>query len=1126
MLVMNRFCILSFYCIALNFMGIYAQAQTQRGPQQLFTLLESSQTGIHFNNRLDENTERNILLYDNFYGGAGVGIGDFNQDGLEDIYFAGNLVDGKLYLNTGNLVFEDVSASSGLVNDGGWTTGVTVADVNNDGWPDIYLSRELYDEKPDLRRNLLYINNGDATFTESAEQYGVADQQRTRHASFFDYNKDGFLDLILLTQPPNPGSYSKYAGANLLRPEYHIKLYKNRGGNSFVEVSSLAGVARSGYPNAVSTSDFNNDGWTDFYIANDFDAPDFLFINNQDGTFTNIIDEAMNHISFYSMGVDVADINNDGELDIFTVDMAAEDNYRSKANMSGMNPDAFWKVVDDGGHYQYMYNTFQLANGNGTYSDAAQLFGMAKTDWSWSNLIADFDNDGLKDTYISNGLLRDIRNTDADKKVAKYVAEALQNYAVEHPNDDSEVSVWDVVELDHILELIPSQPLKNYAFKNKGDLEFDKVTEEWGLDQESFSNGAAYADLDNDGDLDLVVNNINAEAFIYQNNAEHLANSNYFRVKLTSKDHKPVLGSRIRAYNAGNAQLVETTNVRGIYSTSEQTAHFGLGAGTKLDSLVVIWPNSKKTILQNVPGNQELTLVMEDAEEIVEPVVNKNESVLFEETEATPVQLVHIENEYDDYSNQVLLPHKMSQFGPALAKGDVNNDGLEDLYFGGASGYAPQLLVQDQSGTFTATNTDFWDKENAFEDVDALFFDVDGDGFQDLYVVSGGNEYPVNDFHYVDRIYLNDGKGNFKKGAIQNIGRDSGSAVKAMDYDNDGDIDLFVGGRHWPHQYPMPASSMLLVNENGRLINKTKELAPELENIGMITDALWEDIDGDDDFDLILVGEWMPVTVFVNNDGVLEKQAVADLEHTTGWWYAIEKGDFDQDGDMDFIAGNMGLNYKYQTTPDEPFDIYYNDFDGNGSYDIVLGYHDEDKHFPLRGFSCSSQQIPGLKAEIKQYDIFASLELDDIYGEKKLDKSLHYVADTFASVYIENKGAGNFEVHPLPRIAQLSSINDILVKDFNADGNLDALVVGNLFVSEIETPRNDAGTGILMLGDGKGNFETLSVTQSGFFANEDAKKIAEIKVGENQFIVVANNNDKAQWFKVKNTSVQKALTNR
>lgn len=1082
-----------------------------------FSLLDASQTKIHFNNFVKDDKERNILTYANFYGGAGIGVIDINNDGLQDLYFAGNMVPDKLYLNKGNFEFEDISLKAGIKDDGGWSTGVTIADVNNDGYLDIYVSRELYDSKPEWRTNLLYLNNGDGTFTESAKKLGVADSQRTRHATFLDYDKDGFLDLFLLTQPPNPASYSIHFGETLLKPEYHLKLLKNINGNSFEDVSKKAGIDLTGFPNGVSASDLNNDGWTDLYVANDFAAPDFLFLNNGDGTFTNVMDTALMHIPYYSMGVDIADINNDGLLDIFVVDMVAEDNFRLKSNMSGMNPKSFWKVVDDGGHYQYMYNSLQLNNGNMTFSDVAQLTGMAATDWSWANLIADFDNDGLKDTYVTNGLLHDIRNTDADKAVASFVNKTTYDWVQKHPDGGELNSIWDILDLEKVVKLIPSQPIKNFAYKNKGNLEFEKFADEWGLAYESFSNGAAYADLDNDGDLDIIVNNINNPAFVFRNNSEQLPNSNFLRIRLEDSNHRSVFGTRITLYSGNEVQTYETTNVRGIYSTSEPTAHFGLGNLLSADSLVVNWPNGRKTVKKTITANQTLVLNMDSAEDEALALVYGVKSEFFtNEPSSYGLNHQHVENSFDDFSKQVLLPHKLSQFGPALATGDVNNDGLDDIFVGGATGYSPALYIQNQNGTFIKSDEVLWQKEAVYEDVDALFVDINGDGFMDLYVVSGGNEFTSGDERYVDRLYLNDTKGKFQKSEIQGIEGFSGSKIAVADFDGDGDLDFFVGSRHVPHQYPLPATSMLLVNENGKLINKTATIAPEFKDLGMVTAAVWADYDGNGTIDLIVVGEWMPITIFTNTAGKLSKTQNKNLEATSGWWFSIAQGDFDQDGDIDFIIGNLGLNYKYKTSKETPFDIYYDDFDGNGSGDIVLGYYNNDKHYPLRGFSCSSEQIPSLKTQIKKYDLFASLEIDQVYGKKKLDNSLHYVANTFASSYVENLGNGNFKIVPLPVQAQFSNVNDIKVSDFNKDGSLDALIIGNLFVSEIETPRNDAGTGLLLLGDGKGGFEPVNAQRSGFFARGDAKKVQSIKIGGQEKLIIGNNNDLLQVFNVNN----------
>ena len=1080
---------------------------------KLFTLLSPDHTHVKFNNLIKDTKEANITIYSNYYGGAGVGIGDINNDGLQDLYFAGNQVGDKLYLNKGNLQFEDITKQAGIIDNGGWSSGVLMADINKDGFLDIYVTRELYDDRPDLRKNKFYLNNGNNTFSERADQYGIADTARTRHASFLDYDKDGDLDLLLLNQPPNPGDYSSFYGTDLSKDEYGIKLMENKG-DRFMDATEKAGLKKTGFPNSVSASDLNGDGWTDLFISNDFWIEDWMFINNGDGTFTNKIYDNFRHISYFSMGVDAADINNDGLLDLCVVDMVAEDNFRLKANMSGMNPDAFWKVVRDSGHYQYMFNMLHVNSGDAQFSDLAQRAGVASTDWSWSSLFADFDNDGWKDLFITNGLMRDIRNKDAHKAFSHYIESAMADYMKLHPNLTQKVSIWDIVDIEKALSLTPSVKLSNYVFQNNGNLTFTKKMDEWGLSEKTFSNGASYADLDNDGDLDLVVNNINDLASIYRNNAN--PQHHFLRIMPVADQKNAVeMGTKIWIETKTGNQFFEITGVRGMYSTSENLAHFGLGQETLVNRVRVQWPDGKENVLSNVRADQILKVLYSTSLAPVDKTIPAAIPLFSQVNNEIQFRYKHKENVFDDYKIQVLLPHKMSAFGPQMSVGDINKDGLEDLFIGGAAGEKGMVFCQKPDGFFEEVINECFAKDKIHEDMGSAFLDVDLDGDLDLYVVSGGNEFMPGSKSYQDRIYLNDGKGRFTKGeGILPELNFSGSKVRPYDFDYDGDMDLFVAGRHVVWAYPMPANCVLLRNDEGKFVDVTSTIAKDLEKIGMINDATWTDIDGDLKIDLVLAGEWTPIIVLLNKGGRFERNKDDyTLNSSLGWWFSLRTADMDGDGDQDIIAGNLGLNYKYKASGDEPFEVYYYDFDENGSKDVVLTYYNFGVKFPLRGRQCSSQQVPAILEKFPTYTMFASSDVNQIYGKDKLQDAEHYEATTFASTYFENLGNGYFKAFPLPDEAQYSSVNDIVIEDFNGDTIPDLLIAGNLFQSEVETTRNDAGYGLVLLGDGKSQFSPVDRRKSGIFLPYDVKSLNVLNSPRGRLIFTGCNNDEVRIYR-------------
>ena len=807
------------------------------------------------------------------------------------------------------------------------------------------------------------------------------------------------------------------------------------------------------------------------------------------------------------MGSDIADYDNDGWLDIVTVDMVAEDNYRIKTNMSGMNPENFTKALEKGFHYQYMMNTLQKNNGNETFSEVSQLANISNTDWSWAPLLADFDNDGLKDLFVSNGLRKDIRNNDYIKIKKKLIKQ------MEKDNSGN-----DLKYIKEALDKTPVNPIKNYIYKNEGDLTFSIKRNDWGLNEESFSNGAAYADLDNDGDLDLVVSNIDAQAFVYQNNSDKFNDKNYLNITLDFiNENKSGIGTRVTLKSGNKFQMKEHYLSRGYLSSVEDKLHFGIGSQKIIDSLWLDWPDGTTQVLTNLKANQTVNIKYSNTTPTKNPSwLNKDSQVLMTEiTDELDVNYKHKENDFNDFENESLLPHKMSILGPAMSVADVNLDGLEDFYVGGAKGNPGKLLIQSNGGKFYESNSITWKADRNSEDVASLFFDADSDGDQDLYVVSGGYDYKENSEFLQDRLYINIGNGKFKKSkqALPNMFT-SGGVVSSVDYDNDGDMDLFIGGRVVPGNYPKPPRSYLLENVNGVFKDITQNLNQQLLRPGMVTSSLWMDYNNDQKMDLIIAGEWMSIMVFENKgDRFVNVSKNLGLDSNKGWWYSLAQGDIDNDGDNDLIAGNLGLNYKYKATPNAKFNVYFDDFDDNNTGDIVLTFNENGEEFPLRGRQCSSEQMPFIKEKFGTYDEFAKANMQDVFGEEKLNKALNLQVSTFATSSIINNGSEPWKVQPLSNYNQFSSTNGIIIQDCNKDGSLDVVLSGNMFGSEIETPRNDAANGSILMGDGAGNFKNLTLLESGFFTPNDVKAIHKIQIAGKKCIVVVNNNDKLQFFK-------------
>ena len=1076
------------------FFFITSCSKKEQKPNKLFTPLQSKETNVFFKNNVKENLYFNFLNYSYIYNGGGVAVGDINNDGLEDIYFTSNQESNILYLNKGDFKFKDITENAKVSDNNGWTTGVTMIDINNDGWLDIYVCKSGSLNSHENRKNKLFINQKNNTFKDEAAKYGIDHYGFSTQAYFFDFDNDQDLDMYLVNHRQDfRNNINIDPRIQNIKEEYNSDQLFRNDGETFTNITKEAGILNKAWGLSASIGDFNNDNLLDIYVANDFLEPDFLYINQGNGTFKDEALKHFNHISSNSMGSDFADLNNDLKPDLIVLDMMAEDHIRGKENMATMSISNFHKLVNMGYHHQYMSNVLQLNNGNGTFSEIGQLSGIAKTDWSWAPLIADFDNDGFNDLFVTNGIEHDLSNQDFRNQMRNNIRNRKK------------------VSLEQAINMMPSHKLSNYIFKNNKDLTFKNTSKKWGLDEKINSNGAVYADLDNDGDLDLIVNNQAAEASIYKNNS----NNNFININLKGNSKNIAgIGASITVFSQGLQQKKQHFVSRGFQSSVSNKIHFGLGSNTKVDSVIIDWKNGKQQNIVDVKINSSLTIDYKNA--LKKSYQTKSESLLFKKINPKElgIKFNQIENSFDDFSLQLLLPQKQSEKSTPLAIADINNDGLEDFFVGNSLSKKASIFIQTKKGKFIETNKNIFISDKDFEDTDVKFLDIDNDNDLDLYVTSGGYELNDNNKFLKDRIYINNGKGVFSKFNF-NVPNRNSKGIAYADYDNDGDLDIFIGSNVKHGKYPLSDKPYFLENKKGKFIDVIEDKFDDITNLKMINDAIFSDFDNDGDKDLILVGEWMPVIFYENKNNKFYLKNIENVSDTNGWFQTITATDLDKDGNIDYVIGNWGKNNKFHPTKKKPLHIYADYFDDNKSFDIALSKVSKTGDLlPVRGKECSTQQTPFLGNKIKSFKDFAASTMPEIYGSEKLENATHYVAHNFASIILKNKGDGQFEIKELPKESQFSPTLSLEIIDINKDGYLDIFGVGNVYDAEVETIRYDASKGYILLGSESGKFTYLN--DQSYLNNKEAKAIKKIEINNVLHFIILNKNDELTILKSNN----------